>query len=589
MEERLPPIQHLYRPLPPRTPPSTDLSEPFEILMPISEIQHLGQWAESVLPLKSSAQLDADLLSWFDEAEPSKLVKHTMDEPAENTMDDFDLGVLFHDNAQRHLRVIGNWPQSMQSTPNQSQQTFSEDALLLLSDSADHTAPPETKIACTMRTSSTQAEQNFETTHVQPLLDFEFPEQGSDKSREYVIQCIETIFSNIADVLSGASEQSQLELRVKVRSSRAKDAQRFDPITKSIRNGAQYTLRLLQFPGRTAGETWKFTVLLRVLDLIYEALVGDRITTKRDIYYKDVALFKRQSVVDAIVDDIAYTLGVRRSGLNVVSAAKGLVCGQLHIWNEGGHLTDCSKHREGILIPNIRSIERLDLLDTKWILVIEKEATFRSLAAEKFWDHSSAGKGILITGKGYPDISTREFLRLLSLSSSASKQATIRAPNVSPDSSFQCSMSEESNVHRYNGLPKIYALVDYDPHGLNILSVYKNGSISLAHENHRLVVSGIGYLGLKSKDLFTSQTQTSYTGFDDGNLRLTERDRRKAVSMLGKECIWGEIEWRRELQRMLFFNMKAEIQAMDMGKNGDGEGFITYLEQKLIEAESQSG
>ena len=190
-------------------------------------------------------------------------------------------------------------------------------------------------------------------------------------------------------------------------------------------------------------------------------------------------------------------------------------------------------------------------------------------------------------GKGYPDISTREFLRLLSLSTS--KQATIIAPTVSPGSSSQCSMSEESNVRIHNGTPNIFALVDYDPHGLNILSVYKNGSISLAHENHRLVVSGISYLGLMSKDLFISPNQTAYTGFDHGSLRLTGRDRRKAVSMLGKECIWNEKEWRRELQRMLFFNMKAEIQAMDMGKNGDGEGFITYLEQKLIEAESQSG
>lgn len=186
MEELITPIQQLYPPLLPHTPPVIDLSEAFEILMPISEIQPRSQWAESVLSQKNSAQLDADLLSCFDEAETSKPLKNTMDEPAEKTMDDFDLEVLFHDNAQWQLRVVENWPQSMQSTPNQSQQTFSEDALLLLSDSADYTAPPQTKIACTMGTSSIQVEQNFETNHVQPLLDFEFPEQGSDRSRYFI-------------------------------------------------------------------------------------------------------------------------------------------------------------------------------------------------------------------------------------------------------------------------------------------------------------------------------------------------------------------------------------------------------------------
>lgn len=39
----------------------------------------------------------------------------------------------------------------------------------------------------------------------------------------------------------------------------------------------------------------------------------------RNIYYKDPALFKRQEVVDRYVDILAYTFGVRRAELNVVS------------------------------------------------------------------------------------------------------------------------------------------------------------------------------------------------------------------------------------------------------------------------------
>lgn len=38
----------------------------------------------------------------------------------------------------------------------------------------------------------------------------------------------------------------------------------------------------------------------------------------RDLYYKDVALFGKQSVVDRCVDDIARTFRLPRASLNVV-------------------------------------------------------------------------------------------------------------------------------------------------------------------------------------------------------------------------------------------------------------------------------
>jgi hypothetical protein len=42
-------------------------------------------------------------------------------------------------------------------------------------------------------------------------------------------------------------------------------------------------------------------------------------TELRDIYYRDPELFKRQTTVDRYIDDIAYTCGVARADLNVVS------------------------------------------------------------------------------------------------------------------------------------------------------------------------------------------------------------------------------------------------------------------------------
>ena len=40
--------------------------------------------------------------------------------------------------------------------------------------------------------------------------------------------------------------------------------------------------------------------------------------TRSDLYYKDVALFRKQVVVDAFVDDLCATLGVRRADLGIV-------------------------------------------------------------------------------------------------------------------------------------------------------------------------------------------------------------------------------------------------------------------------------
>jgi DNA topoisomerase VI subunit A len=39
----------------------------------------------------------------------------------------------------------------------------------------------------------------------------------------------------------------------------------------------------------------------------------------RDIYYIDPEFFRAQYIVDGIVDDLAYTIGVDRAALNVVS------------------------------------------------------------------------------------------------------------------------------------------------------------------------------------------------------------------------------------------------------------------------------
>lgn len=82
---------------------------------------------------------------------------------------------------------------------------------------------------------------------------------------------------------------------------------------------------------------------MRILELIHEALSSNVVVSKRfvaelslavmhlllcndaefnfvrNIYYKDPTLFKKQAVVDRYVDILAFTFGVQRAHLNVVS------------------------------------------------------------------------------------------------------------------------------------------------------------------------------------------------------------------------------------------------------------------------------
>lgn len=110
-----------------------------------------------------------------------------------------------------------------------------------------------------------------------------------------------------------------------------------------------------------------------------------------------------------------------------------------------------------------------------------------------------------------------------------------------------------------------------------IMSTYKYGSKAHAHENARLNVPHIRWLGLRMSDVVVSADPED----DDSFVRMTARDRKKAVAMLKNSPVWAvdgpEPEWRVELQRMLMLNLKAETEIM-YDRTGGLEG---WLDQKM--------
>ncbi|KAJ0161900.1 Meiotic recombination protein rec12 [Colletotrichum tanaceti] len=315
---------------------------------------------------------------------------------------------------------------------------------------------------------------------------------------------------------------------------------------------------VLRFPGRTVHEATKFTRLMRILQMSLGALTAGRTITKRSIYYQDEHLFKQQSIVDNLVDDLAYTLGLGREDLGIVATSKGLVAGPILIRTKPQpdldpipgtpSELDASSSATGLLIPPAREISQIDFGPVRWVLVIEKDATFRTLAAMRYYDISTCGSGILVTGKGYPDLATKQFLHL---------------------------------IHDARPELPILALVDYDYDGIAIMRCYSHGSRGHAHERNTVVPS-MAWLGIKSGDLAPRQEEGS-----DGSQRplgpnlfdhsssITRKDRKSAARLIGEIDEDGtgyDIDCRRELQVMLFLGVKAEIQAVDDA--GDTSGWL---------------
>ncbi|KAI0449421.1 Spo11/DNA topoisomerase VI subunit A [Xylaria acuta] len=329
-------------------------------------------------------------------------------------------------------------------------------------------------------------------------------------------------------------------------------------LTIPIRSRRTGKVQLVRFPSSRNTEAKKFTALLQILHLSHEALVAGTVITKRAIYYQNPELFGSQQYVNELVDDIAFTFGLGRDALNIVAASKGLVAGAISVTINHGSVFDCNSDCQGVLLPDVRAITGVHLGAIKWLLVIEKEATFRGLVASRFHETATVGPGVLITAKGYPDLSTRQFLHKL---------------------------------HTASPTLPMYGLVDFDPDGVKIMLTYKNGSRSLRHEENA-TLSQLLWIGLRSNDVLrhhqrrpqnVSRTPSpQFASFRSGAspcragdfspievmLPLKAADRRLAVQILSVTVVKDHqltesLDLIRELQVMLLLNTKAEIQAVD--------------------------
>ncbi|KAK5822230.1 hypothetical protein F5H01DRAFT_410550 [Linnemannia elongata] len=216
--------------------------------------------------------------------------------------------------------------------------------------------------------------------------------------------------------------------------------------------------------------------ILRATELIHENVSKDTISSKRDMFYRDVMAFGSQIAVNGIVEDLACTFEVPRSNLNVVAGTRSVVFGSVRmlvkalgrqkcvaVGDNGGEDSGVSEQllwlKEEIanspfsktqkLLNNDKTKEQRegeegeeeDPLDsrfsqtsyntlvpipirfsdiveieihprTRFVLVVEKEATLSNLISLGFCETN--GPCILLTSKGFPDLVARQLLKALS-------------------------------------------------------------------------------------------------------------------------------------------------------------------------------
>ncbi|OWK03296.1 SPO11 [Cervus elaphus hippelaphus] len=249
-----------------------------------------------------------------------------------------------------------------------------------------------------------------------------------------------------------------------------------------------------------------FALILKIFSMIYKLVQSNTYATKRDIYYTDSQLFGNQTVVDNIINDISCMLKVPRRSLHI---------------SDPKCLYDLAGEHEN----GLRSIKCTREKGFIYDYYFFQLSTSKGLIAGDLKYLEEDGTKVnctRATGKGVPDLNTRLLVKKL--------WDTFHIP--------------------------VFTLVDADPHGIEIMCIYKYGSMAMSFEAHNLTVPAIRWLGLLPSDIKRLNIPKCTL------IPLTKRDQMKLDSILKRPYITCQPFWRKEMEIMADSKMKAEIQAL---------------------------
>lgn len=278
------------------------------------------------------------------------------------------------------------------------------------------------------------------------------------------------------------------------------------------------------------------TRVMKVLETIYGILNRRKHMTKRELFYGAVELFKEQKFSDAAIEDVSALLRTTRNSTNVVAKATGSAAGRLKL-KDGNEIIDLDAMGSGgwTITSFIDQVEVLET-DAEFILVLEKDAAMLRVLEEKWWRKYPC---IALTAGGVGNVATRMFLK---------------------------------KINKELKLPT-FCVVDADPYGHYIYSVYIRGSKRLSYESPFLATPDMHLLGVLTKDL-------DEYGIDDScRIPMDKVDLKRLDEILNEDFVKNNKKWEADLQLMKQIKQKAEIQAL----SSHGIEYLTdvYLPNKL--------
>lgn len=216
-----------------------------------------------------------------------------------------------------------------------------------------------------------------------------------------------------------------------------------------------------------------------LLVLSYCHSLYPRTTTTREVYYYYVTHFRSQRECDQAIADCCTLLGdsgVPRHALGLHASSRGWMYGKLRVYeseqqqqqqsrSEPQLKWDASVESCPITADWLRFPLQLEC-SARCIVVIEKEGIFQRLVEDQ-----QLPDCILVTGKGFPDMATREAVR---------------------------------HMHETLEQLPVFGLADCDPYGVLVLQTYQNSGIP------------VQWLGLRPSQIHMLSSATSQPEQQDG-------------------------------------------------------------------------
>ncbi len=299
----------------------------------------------------------------------------------------------------------------------------------------------------------------------------------------------------------------------------------FDKVNRMLALGDNVTERSFL----NLGQSKKFMQTVLIASKLKEVLEKGNTVGLRQLYYmskhslgsSNENTFDDQDESDPIVEDIEGLLDALREELGIFAATKGKLAGPIKIRDRGDLINAGKLGSSGYGIPSIveDNIINFEDHDAKFVLVVEKEQMWNRLNEDKFWQKHNC---IIITGKGQPARGDRRMVRRL---------------------------------HEELKLP-VFVFTDMDIWGYYIYSVYKQGSINLAHFSRKAAVPDAKFLGFKTSDV------ERFNIPKDHWIKMNKGDAKRIKEISDYEWFRDDAKWQKEFKRLVKFGYKIEQDAL---------------------------